>query len=104
MSEGEGAVRPNQERWARAAGSRLYVALGVVVAILFVAGGVTLPPRRAQYPALAGGNQTNAIPTVALVSPTAAPPPEELLLPGTPPAFLRSPIYPPPNRHLEKRY
>src|SRR2546425_9634622 len=75
MSEGEGAVRPNQERRARAAGSRLYVALGVVVAILFVAGVGTLLPRPAQKHALAQGNQTQIHPPVARGYPPGPPPP-----------------------------
>src|SRR3989442_2372170 len=67
MSEGEGAVRPNQERRAPAAGSRLYVALGVVVAILFVAGGVTPLPRPAPKQAPPEGNETQSHPPLAPV-------------------------------------
>ncbi len=104
MSEGEGAVRPDQERRARAAGSRLYVALGVVVAILLVAGVITLLQRRAQYQALAEETESNAIPTVAVIHPTAEPPQEDLVLPGTLQAYVESPIYARTNGYLKKWY
>lgn len=95
--------RESTER-ATPKGSRLFVFLLLVVFTLAVVGAITLFERRAQYQALANETETRAIPTVAVIHPTAEATQEDLVLPGTMQAYVESPIYARTNGYLKKWY
>jgi RND family efflux transporter MFP subunit len=67
-------------------------------------GAFTLFQRRAQYHALAETTEALAIPTVAVIHPTAEVAQEDLVLPGTLQAYVESPIYARTNGYLKKWY
>ncbi len=85
-------------------GSRLFVFLLLGVIVLVVVGAITLLQRRAQYQALANETETRAIPTVAVLHPTAEATQEDLVLPGTMQAYVESPIYARTNGYLKRWY
>ena len=97
-------MQPSGKREGRSRGSRLFVVLSVAVVVLVIAGVITLLQRRAQYQALAEETESNAIPTVAVIHPTAEPPQEDLVLPGTMQAYVESPIYARTTGYLKKWY
>ena len=103
MSEGNVPIKSKPQR-ERPPGSRLFVVLAGVVLVLVVAGLLTLLQRRAQYQALAKETETLAIPTVAVIHPTAEAPQEDLVLPGSLEAYIESPIYARTNGYLKKWY
>src|SRR5437016_4722141 len=71
-------------------GRRIFTFLFFFVILLVVLGGFTLLQRRAQYQALAKETETLAIPTVAVIHPTAEAAQEDLVLPGTLQAYVQS--------------
>src|SRR5215469_9673440 len=85
-------------------GRRIFTFLFFFVILLVVFGGFTLFQRRAQYQALAKETETMAIPTVAVIHPTAEAGEEDLVLPGTMEAYVDSPIYARTSGYLQKWY
>jgi RND family efflux transporter MFP subunit len=77
---------------------------GVILSVLLVGGVVTILSRTARARALAKETEQNALPTVAVISPTAAKPEQELLLPGSLQAYTESPIYARTNGYLIRWY
>jgi RND family efflux transporter MFP subunit len=75
-----------------------------IVAVLVLAGGLTLLQRLAAQRALANETERDAVPVVAVVHPTAEKPDEELMLPGSLQAFQESPIYARTSGYLLKWY
>ncbi len=69
-----------------------------------LAGAVSLLTRTHASRVLAETTQQNAVPTVAVVHPTAEKPDEELVLPGTLQAYVESPIYARTNGYLLRWY
>jgi RND family efflux transporter MFP subunit len=94
----ENEVQPQPRR------SRLFVSLLVIVVILVIVGAFTLIQRRSQYQALAKETEVRAVPTVAVIHPTAEPSEEGLVLPGAMQAYVESPIYARTNGYLKKWY
>ncbi len=78
--------------------------VGAIVLVLAVAGGLTMLSRMHDDRVLADTTEQNAIPTVAVIHPTAEKPDEELVLPGTLQAYVESPIYARTNGYLLKWY
>ena len=97
-------MEPEPIERAAPKGSRLFVFLLLGVILLVVVGAITLFQRRAQYQALANETETRAIPTVAVIHPTAEATEEDLVLPGTMQAYVESPIYARTNGYLKKWY
>jgi RND family efflux transporter MFP subunit len=60
--------------------------------------------RRSEYQALASNTEALAVPTVAVIHPTAEPGDEHLVLPGTLQAYVESPIYARTNGYLKNWY
>src|SRR5213082_1420656 len=85
-------------------GRRIFTFLFFFVILLVVLGGFTLFQRRAQYQAMAKETETLAIPTVAVIHPTAEAAQEDLVLPGTLQAYVESPIYARTSGYLQKWY
>src|SRR5947208_11924810 len=85
-------------------GRRIFTFLFFFVILLVVLGGFTLFQRRAQYQALAKETETLAIPTVAVIHPTAEAAQEDLVLPGTMQVDVESPIYARSSGYLRKWY
>jgi RND family efflux transporter MFP subunit len=104
MKEGGSAMEPEQEGQPAAKGSRLFPFLIGGVVVLVLLGAFTLFQRRAQYHALAEETEARAIPTVAVIHPTAEVAQEDLVLPGTLQAYVDSPIYARTNGYLKKWY
>jgi len=84
--------------------SSLFLVFFVVVISLVVIGAVLMIQRRAQFQALAKDTETMAIPSVAVIHPTAQAGAEDLVLPGTLQAYVESPIYARTNGYLRKWY
>lgn len=82
----------------------LFLAFLAIVIALVVAGAVLMFQRRSEYQALASNTEALAVPTVAVIHPTAEPGNEDLVLPGTLQAFVESPIYARTNGYLKRWY
>lgn len=82
----------------------LFLALIVSVVVLAVLGVFTLLQRKSQYRALAHETESLAIPTVAVIHPSATSDQEDLALPGTLQAYVESPIYARTSGYLKKWY
>lgn len=82
----------------------LFLVFFVVVIALVVTGAVLLFQRRTQFQALAKDTEALAVPTVAIIHPTAESGAEDLILPGTLQAYVESPIYARTNGYLRKWY
>jgi RND family efflux transporter MFP subunit len=95
---GYGSKEPTQKK-----GSFFLVFLIIVIALV-VFGAFVLFQRRSQFEALAKDTETQAIPTVAVIHPTAEGAGEDLVLPGTLQAYMESPIYARTNGYLVKWY
>jgi RND family efflux transporter MFP subunit len=104
MKESKVQMEPEREERAKAKGSWLFVILILGVIALVIAGAFTLLQRRTQYQALANETEARAIPTVAVIHPTAEASQEDLELPGTMQAYVESPIYARTNGYLKKWY
>jgi RND family efflux transporter MFP subunit len=104
MKEGGLQMEPEQGRRQPASGNRLFTFLIIGAIVLVILGAFTLIQRRAQYHALAEETEALAIPTVAVIHPTAEVAQEDLVLPGTLQAYVDSPIYARTNGYLQKWY
>jgi len=104
VKEGKVQMEPEQGGQSLAKGTRLYTLLIGGAIVLVVLGAFTLVQRHAQYQTLAKETETLAIPTVAVIHPTAEAPQEDLVLPGTLQAYVESPIYARTNGYLRKWY
>jgi membrane fusion protein, multidrug efflux system len=78
--------------------------VGVLLLLLFLAGGVTMLSRLNHDRVLAKETERETVPTVAVVKPLAEKPDEDLVLPGSLLAFEESPIYARTNGYLIKWY
>jgi RND family efflux transporter MFP subunit len=103
-TESHERMYPEYERQPKLKRSGLFLALAVVVVVLLVIGVVTLLQRRSQYHALADETEKLAVPTVAVIHPTAEPGQEDLVLPSTLQAYVESPIYARTSGYLKKWY
>lgn len=93
-----------QEERRPGKGSVLFKFLVLGAIVLIVLGAFTLFQRRSQYQALAEETEARAIPTVAVIHPTAEAAQEDLVLPGTMQAYVESPIYARTNGYLKNWY
>lgn len=84
--------------------SNIFVTFLVVVVVLVIVGVFLMFQRRSQYEALAKNTETLAVPTVAVIHPSAEPSDENLILPSTLQAYVESPIYARTNGYLKKWY
>jgi DNA segregation ATPase FtsK/SpoIIIE-like protein len=75
-----------------------------VLIILLLAGGVTLFKRAQDEQVLAKETETNSVPAVAVIHPTAEKPDQDLVLPGTLQAYEESPIFARTNGYLVRWY
>jgi len=89
---------------AAAAPRKALFFVGLMVVVLLVAGAVSLLTRMHSSRVLAETTVQNAVPSVAVVHPTAEKPDEELVLPGTLQAYVESPIYARTNGYLLRWY
>jgi multidrug efflux system membrane fusion protein len=89
---------------AAAAPRKALFFVGLIVVVLLVAGAVSLLTRMHSSRVLAETTVQNAVPSVAVVHPTAEKPDEELVLPGTLQAYVESPIYARTNGYLLRWY
>lgn len=83
---------------------RAKVIVGIVLLVLLVGGLVTFLTRRSETDALAKETDAAAIPTVAVVQPTAESGDNELVLPGNLQAYIESPIFARTNGYLLRWY
>jgi RND family efflux transporter MFP subunit len=104
MKEGGSQMEPEHGGRQPEKGTRLFTYLIGGALGLVVLGAFTLFQRRAQYNALAENTEALAIPTVAVIHPTAEVAQEDLVLPGTLQAYVESPIYARTNGYLQKWY
>jgi len=93
MKESGSQLETEQGGPPPAKGNRLFTFLIGSVIVLVILGAFTLIQRRTQYHALAEETEARAIPTVAVIHPTAEVAQEDLVLPGTLQAYVESPIY-----------
>jgi membrane fusion protein, multidrug efflux system len=84
--------------------SKALTMLVVALAILLIAGAITVILRVTHERALAKETERDFVPTVAVVHPLSENPDEELVLPGTLQAFVESPIYARTNGYLVQWY
>ncbi|MFZ3340563.1 MAG: efflux RND transporter periplasmic adaptor subunit [Terriglobales bacterium] len=84
--------------------SRAKMAVGIVLLVLLLAALVTFLTRKSETDALAKETEAAAIPTVAVVQPTAEPADNELVLPGNLQAYIESPIFARTNGYLLRWY
>ena len=84
--------------------SPLFLVFLIIVVALVVAGAFLMFQRRSEYQALASNTEALAVPTVAVIHPTAEPGDENLVLPGTLQAYVESPIYARTNGYLQQWY
>jgi len=78
--------------------------VGAFLLVLLIAGAITLWGRVTHNRALAKETERETIPTVAVVSPLAEKPDEELVLPGSLQAYEESPIYARTSGYLVRWY
>src|ERR1700759_4735714 len=84
--------------------SNIFINFLVIVVVLVIAGAFLMFQRRTQYEALAKNTETLAVPTVAVIHPSAEPSDENLVLPSTLQPYVESPIYARTNGYLKKWY
>ncbi len=104
MKEGGSKMELEQGGQRPEKGTQLFKFLVVGAIVLVILGAFTLFQRRVQYQALAENTEALAIPTVAVIHPTAEVAQEDLVLPGTLQAYVESPIYARTNGYLKKWY
>lgn len=97
-------MEPAQQQQQSPKGGALFKFLILVVIVLVVLGAFTLFQRHSQYQALAEETKARAIPTVAVIHPTAEVAQDDLVLPGTMQAYVESPIYARTNGYLKSWY
>jgi RND family efflux transporter MFP subunit len=90
--EGEAAGRP----------SRVFRVFAVAACGFAVLGALSVLQRRAELRDLAAETERQAVPRVAVIHPTAEPPQEDLVLPGTLQAYVESPIYARTSGYLKR--
>lgn len=78
------------------------MAIGAVIAVLILAGGLRLFQKHAEFQALAKETEELAVPTVAVIHAEAEAPQEELVMPGTLQAYTEAPIYARTNGYLKR--
>jgi multidrug efflux system membrane fusion protein len=83
---------------------RALTIVGIVLLILLIAGALTLWSRASHERALAKETETETVPTVAVISPQAEKPDEDLVLPGSLQAYEESPIYARTSGYLVRWY
>src|ERR1700693_5380348 len=83
---------------------RALTIVGIVLLILLMAGALTLWSRATHERALAKETEVETVPTVAVVSPLAEKPDEDLVLPGSLQAYEESPIYARTSGYLVRWY
>jgi len=88
----------------RSSGRWLFTTLAAAALALAVLGTLTELHRQAEFKALAQETERAAVPTVAVLHPTAEAPQQELVLPGTLEAYTESPIYARASGYLKKWY
>jgi RND family efflux transporter MFP subunit len=101
MKEGQAHMQSQQQEQSPQKGGGIFKFLIFGVVVLVILGGFTLIQRRSQYQALAEETDARAVPTVAVIHPTAEAPSEDLVLPGTLQAYVESPIYARTNGYLK---
>ena len=84
--------------------SNLFLTFAVIVIVLVIVGAFLMFQRRSQYEALAKDTESLAVPTVAIIHPSAEPGDENLVLPSTLQPYVESPIYARTNGYLKKWY
>src|ERR1700683_5543936 len=85
-------------------GRRVVLVVSAMLIVLVVAGALTLAARRAEFHVLERDTDAQAIPTVAVIHPTADVADADLVLPSTMQAYIESPIYARTNGYLKKWY
>ncbi len=85
-------------------GRRVVWVVSAMLIVLVVAGALTLAARRAEFHVLERDTDAQAIPTVAVIHPTADVADADLVLPSTMQAYIESPIYARTNGYLKKWY
>lgn len=103
-TEGNTGLEPQGAGQGEEKKSRLFLFLAGIAVVLVVVGIFTLLQRREQYNALAKETEKIAVPTVAVIHPTAEPTQEDLALPSTLQAYTESPIYARTTGYLKKWY
>jgi multidrug efflux system membrane fusion protein len=88
----------------RVSGRRVALVVGALLVVLLAAGALTLGARRAEFHALERETDAEAVPTVAVIHPTAAAADDDLVLPSTLQAYIESPIYARTSGYLKKWY
>jgi len=73
--------------------SRVFKVFVVAACSFLVLGALSVLQRRAELTELAAETEKQAVPSVAVIHPTAEPAQEDLVLPGTLQAYVESPIY-----------
>jgi RND family efflux transporter MFP subunit len=95
---GDSSARSSAEK------SNIFITFLIIVVVLVIAGTFLMFQRRTQYEALAKNTETLAVPTVAVIHPSAEPGDESLVLPSTLLPYVESPIYARTNGYLKKWY
>jgi multidrug efflux system membrane fusion protein len=85
-------------------GRLVAVVAAALLVVLIAAGALTLGARRAEFHALERETEGQAIPTVAVIHPSAGAADDDLVLPSTLQAYIESPIYARTNGYLKKWY
>ncbi len=85
-------------------GRRVMWVVAALLIVLVVAGALTLAARRAEFHVLERDTDAQAVPTVAVIHPTADVADADLVLPSTLQAYIESPIYARTNGYLKKWY
>src|SRR5579864_5454327 len=85
-------------------GRRVAWVAAALLIVLIAAGALTLGARRAGFHVLERDTEGQAIPTVAVIHPTAGGADADLVLPSTLQAYIESPIYARTNGYLLKWY
>jgi len=85
-------------------GRRVAWVAAALLIVLIAAGALTLGARRAEFHVLERDTEGQAIPTVAVIHPTAGGADADLVLPSTLQAYIESPIYARTNGYLKKWY
>src|ERR1035437_10024199 len=78
--------------------------VGVLLAVLLIAGAFTMFSRMSHERALAKETERETVPTVAVVNPVSEKPDEDLILPGSLQAYEESPIYARTSGYLVRWY
>ena len=94
----------NQDQGRGASANRAGWLVGVVIAVLLLAGAVTIAGKFSERKALAAETERLATPSVSVTHPTQEQSHEELVLPATVQAYKESPIYARTNGYILRWY